>query len=124
MTIARAVQTVLCYIPMYIVLALIAVDWYTFCISFSKEFVEDPWSAGAVLHWVMLVLFNMVVPMLVWSYLKCIFTATSVSQCPPSSADMEHVAATTSDDGASVRRCRKCHSVKPHRAHHCSICGV
>merc|ERR1711879_509210 len=57
-------------------------------------------------------LFVPAIVLLVTSYLRTVFTSSAVADNPPP----PHL------DTGAVLRCRRCSSLKPIRAHHCSIC--
>lgn len=171
---ARLCKRALLAVPFWLVLALIGVDWYTFCVTFSLKFAEVAWrcatkpaassrvghaltlrgrvaqapgAPAAVFHWVMVAVFNVVVALLLWSYLRCCFTSTSASRSlaqlsrarslsrasrtrryvednPPNELDGLRDASGGAQRGAVAHpNCRKCQSTKPPRAHHCSLCG-
>jgi hypothetical protein len=78
---ATKMKQLVCFIPVYIVFGIIFADWYTFSIYFSKQHAKDPTSTASVFHWFFLVLFNISVVMLCWSYLRTIVTSSAVAVC-------------------------------------------
>lgn len=152
---ANFIREALCGIPVYMVLALVATDWYTFvivlstskngqnkcfsahCVCTSEMYQDNPYSARALFHWVMVSVFIVVVPLLVVSYIRAWCTNTTVEDNPPHLGDIMDDGEDTSplapsrdtargdseNPGPAVPRCRKCLGPKPARAHHCSICG-
>jgi len=132
-TVGSLIKRFLCSLPVWMVLALIATDWYLFNIKFSQQYVDDPYASAAVLHWVMMALFNIFIPLLTASYLRCVFTDTSVASVAQITlngslntsmgAEMGTVVADASNGSPALRVCVKCAAPKPWRAHHCSICG-
>lgn len=115
--ILQFIKKAFCLIPVYIVLTIMAVDWYTMTISYLSE----PHSNFAG-HVVMVVVFNVIVIMTVVSYLRCVCTDSSIHAHPPPSGYVENWR--ENNPGKPMRVCRKCNDApKPVRAHHCSICS-
>ena len=105
------------FIPVYLVCALIAVDWYIFVFRWALGH-EHAFMAGVYL---LIAIFTTVVGMTMWSYFRTIFTSSSVCDNPPPSDYYRRVAEFF--PGQPPRTCHKCQDApKPLRAHHCSIC--
>jgi len=76
---AKFLQKAICLIPVYVVLALIAVDYKTFVWDYGIKQEHD----YPFLVFILEVLFNIVAVLLVVSYLRCVFTSSAVADNPP-----------------------------------------
>jgi hypothetical protein len=104
---------VLAFVPFALVLALVLTDFYIFNFNWvAGRFALSPIStalAGLV--------FNVVIILLLVSYVRCTFTSSAQVDHPPP------VGWNVNDP--AVRRCQKCDGApKAPRAHHCSMCGT
>lgn len=87
----------LMYIPVVLVLGIIAMAWYSYVfVLHDLSFLPG-------------ILFSIPIALITISYIRCVLTDNSVplSQPPP---------------GATL--CYKCDRVRPERTHHCSLCGT
>eukprot|EP00455_Lapot_gusevi_P003266 TRINITY_DN1133_c0_g1_i6.p1 TRINITY_DN1133_c0_g1~~TRINITY_DN1133_c0_g1_i6.p1 ORF type:complete len:302 (-),score=40.29 TRINITY_DN1133_c0_g1_i6:124-1029(-) len=106
----RTIFKLLMFFPMFLVLALIAADYYNFMFVVTPEMFEK----SAALAIILALVFNVSVILLLVSYMRTTFTSNAQADHPPPADHVE-----------SGRRCQKCEGT-PHkapRAHHCSICG-
>uniref|UniRef100_A0A6A7G7B8 Palmitoyltransferase n=1 Tax=Hirondellea gigas TaxID=1518452 RepID=A0A6A7G7B8_9CRUS len=102
------VQRLLFSIPVLVVIAILALDYYSLVIQSTRErFDRSP--VGAVF---LVLIFHICLILLLVSYYRCIFTNTFVSGHQPPLALRDAV----------FPNCGKCGNVKPARAHHCSMC--
>jgi len=104
---ANVVVRLITLIPVYLVSALIFTDWYNFVIKYGLVKAETQ-----PLMYPVCLVFTVVIVLLMTSYLRCTFTSSAVCDNPPPPGYVHH-----------GRMCHKCDAPKPHRAHHCSICG-
>eukprot|EP01006_Ploeotia_vitrea_P037151 TRINITY_DN66096_c5_g1_i1.p2 TRINITY_DN66096_c5_g1~~TRINITY_DN66096_c5_g1_i1.p2 ORF type:complete len:175 (-),score=66.63 TRINITY_DN66096_c5_g1_i1:330-854(-) len=74
----KAARFAVLAVPAYLVCVLVASDWWTFCVVFTRQKAEEGATVGAVLHWILLLPFNVVVLLLLVSYFRCIFTSNAV----------------------------------------------
>merc|ERR1719361_2273109 len=86
-------------------------DVYTMLlVSIPSRYLDHPISSTILGG-----LFAIDIFLLVWSYLKCVFTSSKVIDYPPPIEITKAI---------SLPRCPKCSEYKPDRAHHCSMCGT
>jgi len=98
-------------IPVLLVLSIVAMDVYTMLlVSIPAKYHTSPFTST-----IFGILFSIDIFLLVWSYLKCVFTSSKVADNPPPAAIVQAI---------SLPRCAKCNEYKPDRAHHCSMCGT
>lgn len=63
--------------------------------------------------------FNVVFTLAMVAHLRCVFSEPGIV----ARNNFEEEVATGFEDGVTIRKCVKCESVKPERAHHCSVCN-
>eukprot|EP00051_Salpingoeca_urceolata_P029225 m.489293 g.489293 ORF g.489293 m.489293 type:complete len:295 (+) comp26588_c0_seq1:283-1167(+) len=70
-------------------------------------------------------MFNFLVGMAIWSHLKTMLTEPGVVPIIPKNVSIPVIRKHKPEmiDGELVTTCTKCHTFKPYRAHHCSICN-
>lgn len=104
-------------IPVFLVLGLIFVDWYNFVIIYGFGRSHENFIATVFLE----IVFNILVTLLVASYLKTVFTSSAVCDNPPPPGYYEELQSRTN---VAQRVCLKCEGqpFKPYRSHHCSVC--
>eukprot|EP00474_Spongospora_subterranea_P010650 CRZ11108.1 hypothetical protein [Spongospora subterranea] len=107
---ANVVKRVVILIPVVFVFGIVAIDWVTFVFVFQSKFYDQrPFTTVAAV-----VLFTIVSILVLASYIRCVMTSNSPKYNP----------APGHFEAAECPRCAKCLSLKPDRAHHCSMCGV
>jgi len=106
--ICNLLKKTLMMIPVCIVLGIVSLDFYALMIlEMPRRYEKQPTFCTIIT-----LLFVPAIVMLVTSYLRTVFTSSAVADNPPP----RHL------DTGAVLRCRRCSSLKPIRAHHCSIC--
>eukprot|EP01083_Nonionella_stella_P033623 92022_1 len=105
----RLIKNVFLFIPVYIVLAIVGMDYYSLMmLSIPHHFQTSP-----IMAILLAAVFNLSVALMLASYARTIFTSTFVSaHAPPSSLS-----------SVALPNCSKCGYFKPDRTHHCSMCG-
>lgn len=111
----RRILQLLLLTPVVIVCSIIFLAWYVFIFVFQARRLIGDYSsiANAVYGAFLIFLFSLNASMVLMCYLKCITTSNAVSKNPPP----------PSFPVDSCPRCRRCSSLKPRRAHHCSVCN-
>ncbi|KAL1492791.1 hypothetical protein ABEB36_010980 [Hypothenemus hampei] len=129
------------WIPVLFIVTIVAWSYYAYVVQLCLITVEN--TLGQVFY---LIFFHLFFFMLCWSYGQTIFT--DIGKVPStfkiSDADFEAylhhnnslemqnrilenyaktLPVTNVTIGGSVRFCDKCKTIKPDRAHHCSVCG-
>lgn len=105
-------------LPILLVLSLISIDWYNFVIVYGFGEPHDNMVGVIILELV----FNILVALLVVSYLRACFTSSAVCDNPAPPGYFDEVRAR--NPNFPPRVCLKCAGTppKPFRAHHCSVC--
>jgi len=118
-TAVKCVKHALLGIPVYLVLALIAADWYVFVVEWAFNPSIHP-SIPVSLAWALL--FTGIVLLILVCYFRTIFTSSAVRDNPPPPDYFQRLRSML--PGQTERICLKCRGApKPLRAHHCSVCG-
>lgn len=121
----RVVQVV-SIVPVILVNVLFWFEWY--CYNFIFVIHILPGTGRANYAPFFLVLFNVVWFLAFWSFLRCTFSDPGMVPQEWLAFNVERGQASRFsrfDDwqpGVSTP-CRKCHTQRPERAHHCSVCG-
>lgn len=117
--ICRAIKRFFMAIPVWLVLTLMAGDWYAFVIDYGVRQSHDNYPATILL----IVAFNIVMALAVISYIRTVTTSSSVADNPPPADYFQRMR--DAHPNRPPRACKKCNDApKPVRSHHCSICNA
>lgn len=105
-------------IPLFLVLTIIFIDWYNFVIDYGFNQPHDSLVGTAFME----ILFNILIGLLLTSYLRCCFTSSAVCDNPAPPGYYDEVR--SRNPAMESRVCHKCEGrpLKPFRSHHCSVC--
>lgn len=97
------------WVPVFVVTGLVIVDVYiVIFVTMPKRYTKYP-----IYHSVLTVVWLSACFLLLISFFRTIFTSSAVEDYPPHPSFVDN----------EIPRCPKCNSLKPWRAHHCSVCN-
>lgn len=118
--VASLIGRVVALIPVVLVLAIIAVDYWSFLSWAVDQCINQSITYVGLIIFATLV-FSVFAVLTVWSYLATVLTSSAVKDHPPPADYFIRFQNAYPDQ--PVKLCTKCDNrPKPLRAHHCSIC--